>query len=479
MRECLWIVAWSVSCSSLMAQYPTNPVQKTNYSNLRNTNGGLPTKLIINGKEVNPNDYNQPKKLSNTIFQSPALPITANPVDTKEPMKVVDFPTRPQVRNFDHNSVQVRWVQGNWYLYAGTMMLKDFGSDQYAAREAARMIQQLKLNAHGVVGQPSPIMEYWLSNGKAPRTTRGLLRTLPIDLESLRAQDIQGQWCVLDNARMFFNFGKQKAQAQEAVNVMRKYRFGEIGYLGYPKPHMIYFLGQDDTIANRFTQLPKTTNPTNNGNNIPGNGNPNDRGYSIDSSLTKLTKQSGDFNQKFGDISPAVLQQARLFSQGHRQLSEPVNTSSGSIRINPRELTVRLHKNHWQIRNGEYVLVDFGTDSQLAQSTLRMLQYYGCTEQVMLSPSCNISYYFLVNGHAPRGLRYGMQGREFRPEKTSVRAIGHQWYIMEETTPLILVGESRQDAEELLAAIQRYQFDFFTQLGSTPGHSMPFFARRR
>jgi hypothetical protein len=145
------------------------------------------------------------------------------------------------VRPFNTSAVRLEWNNRRWQLVADGVMLKDFGVREQEARQALRLVQDLHLNQYGTVGSPSPVMEYWLSDGRAPQGLAGGLRALPLDPTGLRVEQIQGQWCLRDSQRVLFNFGQRADDARQALAVVRKYGFTQVGVIGQGITSMFVF----------------------------------------------------------------------------------------------------------------------------------------------------------------------------------------------------------------------------------------------
>src|SRR5438046_2400412 len=82
---------------------------------------------------------------------------------------------------FDTDKNGLQWADNRWQLLADGLPLKDFGRREADGRLALRLIRELKLNQHGTLGSPQPIIEYWLSDGRGPIGPSLGLRTAPID----------------------------------------------------------------------------------------------------------------------------------------------------------------------------------------------------------------------------------------------------------------------------------------------------------
>lgn len=352
--------------------------------------------------------------------------------------------------SFDPRLVEVRWNQQHWHLQAGGVWLKDFGQRDTEAREAARLIRALNLTQRGTVGKPVPIMEYWLSSGHAPRGHAGAQRLKAIDLGSLRAQEIQGRWCVRDDRQVFFNFGTQRDEAERAVAIIRHYGFSRIGYLGAPVPSMIYFLAEGPGPRDLFAPSPT---------NSLQKGRPGDSGQ------TENAQQMPAGNAgKTLHLSAEQKEQLRLAATVVPQLAPPPMGTMMVLRFEPQSLMLRQEGSDWKIYSANQPLANFGPDRQSAQRTLAVLQHYRCTEQCLLGQPVAFSY-FLSNGVAPRGMMPGLHGYTFRPEQILAKPFGPTWMLTEGERPLLTLGNDAALATSVVQAIRRHQFDTLIWLG--------------
>jgi hypothetical protein len=145
--------------------------------------------------------------------------------------------------SFDYRRADLRWVKGRWQVTVGDALVKDFGAHQAEARDALQLIRGLRLTQHGTVGTPEPVIEFWLSEGRAPQSTMLGLRPISFDRTSLHLEQIQGAWCLRDNHEVLFNFQGQQDLAQRTLAVVQRYGFDQVGYVGQAAPSMMYFLG--------------------------------------------------------------------------------------------------------------------------------------------------------------------------------------------------------------------------------------------
>jgi hypothetical protein len=371
-------------------------------------------------------------------------------------------PLQEDLLTFDPQQAQVRWVNGHWDLYAGSVLLKNFGQHESEAREAVRLIHSLRLTQYGSVGSPQPIMEYWLSDGHAPQAwgTSGL-RLLPIDQASLRFEQLQGQWFVRDDRRLLFTFGSQRQEAERAVAILRRHGFTQIGYVGNPTPLMICMLGGQSGFTGSSSLLaPRSLSET------------------IQPIKFTSAEQSGSVVPSAG-IAASPLLQLQMAATSVRQLAPPRLDEADRIRFDPFRVVVRRDGAEWKLFAGNQPLANFGVNQQLAFQALGLMQSYHFTEQCLVGHSAPPFSYFLVNGQAPRGIKLGVRSEAFRPDTVTVRRVGTNWVVTDDSRTLLNFGEQAEDARQVAEAIKHYRFDHLCQFGYRDGESMRFFVRMR
>jgi hypothetical protein len=376
--------------------------------------------------------FAQPALLPQSTVTAPLPPVPVAPAG----------PAEEQLVSFDPHTTELRWVNNNWELYASdpqhlrSFMLKDFGRRQIDAAEALRLIRSLRLTQHGTVGSPQPIMEYWLCDGNSPQAQGQGGHLLAIDQASLRAEQIQGQWCVRDASRVLFTFGVQQAEARQAVAILQRHGFTQIGYVGWPVPVMIYFLGGGPGTA------PATP---------PAAG----------------TAQAA---------RPSPLQ-GPLLAGSVRQLAPPRMSLANFVRFSPYQVEVRQDKEVWKLTYGQHTLARFATAPE-ARQALTVVQAYHFTEEYLIGTPTPTFAYFLAHGQAPRGLpRSGIPCQTFRPEAVTVKQAGTSWMLCEGDRPLVSFDDHKEDAQELARVIQRFRFDTLCRIGPVGPLSMPFLVK--
>jgi hypothetical protein len=390
------------------------------------------------------------------------------------------------IQPFDPYGVEVVWSESRWRLTVGGRALKDFGRHEAEVRQAQRLIRDLRLTEYGTVGAPAPVMEYWLSDGQAPQGRVPGLRTLPIDQASLRVERAQGQWCVRDHRLVLFNFGPRGDEARQALAVLRKYGFTQVGVVGQLSPSMYLFLADP---TGRVARPAEVANARVAPATKPAAAHPGD----------DAAKLQARFPAAEGFVAPAVrplhapdrLPDGRaafgtpgndLRVAGHGAANGPWHGAAGAspdrVPFDWRRADVRKDADGWKVVAGDVVLADFGPSEADARTALAVVRYYRPTEQVHVGHPAAFTYY-LVNGQAPRGAMLGVPHAPFQPDALEVRAAGGGWAVCAGGQPLVDCGPRREDADDFLVALRRHRFDRLLRVGGEGAGGLTLLARSR
>lgn len=344
----------------------------------------------------------------------------------------------PGLTSFHPQELELRRLGDRWQLRAGTALVKDLGGSEADAREALRLLRELRLNQHGTIGTPEPVIEFWLCAGQAPPAS-GLRQGLTaIDLPTLQVTSIEGYWCVRDARQMLFNFGPHEADARRALAVLQQYRFNRVGMIGMPTPVLMYFLTGPEQELGKTSAPPHLPQP--------------------------LTMHQVLFPRQLALPRPL--------------LHDP-ETGGERLPIDWRQVQVRRQGQRVQLVHGHLRLADFGSNELDAREALRLVQFYRFTEQCRFGTSAQPVTFFLVNGRAPRGLGLGVQGRPFRPEALTLRHVEGRWLLCEGPQPLLPGGNSEAEARRLLESIKKYQFDHLCWVGRAEAPALTFLVQTR
>jgi hypothetical protein len=192
-----------------------------------------PLPIIINGRSGS-----QPKPVDEKALLGGTTKGTSTPASVgkeEDPTTVVET-----LRSFTPENLQLTWSLAGWQLKADEVVLKDFGRNESLGRQILLLVRELRLNQYGMVGQPKPVLEYWLSDGKAAQGIPTGLRVVSLDQGTLHVEQVSGQWCVRDAYRMLLNFERDEDNARRALAVLKKHRFTQVGTLGAFPPTLIF-----------------------------------------------------------------------------------------------------------------------------------------------------------------------------------------------------------------------------------------------
>jgi hypothetical protein len=409
------------------------------------------------------------------------------------------FPTPPSapvaevaenLQALDPSAVNLRWERQHWLLVDGERILKDFGRRESDGRQALRAIQELRLDQYGTVGTPSPLMEYWLSNGQAPQGIAPGLRRVTFDAATLRVERMQSQWCLRDAKMILFNFGFHAEEARQALAIIQKYGFTEIGVIGPAQPAMFVFLAPINGVAPNSRIAPasrvhKTAyQPEGSGrdksriNANPGAG----LGSIITPALPPLTGSAPPRHGArlaFGRESlPDRKHSAAKFGNAGSPLPG-WDEKLECVPFNWRQVRMRQDNGIWELAAGNYVLCTFGADEEAARQALGVLHYYHFTEHYRIGHPRPTFSFFLINGQPPIGSMFGHSGQAFQPDKLSVQKLGMEWSLCEGDRVLAMLGDKPDEARQLLELIQQHKFDRLCRVGSLGDGGMTFLVRSR
>jgi hypothetical protein len=277
---------------------------------------------------------------------------------------------------------------------------------------------------------------------------------------------------------VLFNFGLRAEEARQALAIIQKYGFTEVGVVGQAAPSMMVFLAHDSvpgghSAANRVhatthrpeANAPKAPSP----NNTPGAfvtpalpplQSPPHHGYD---GLSERARHNA-----IRDQAPF----ARAAAPGLEGLAERVP-------FDWRQVQLRPDNGAWKLMAGGLVLANFGKNEADARTALMAVHHYHFTEQYRVGrpePRCS---WFLCSGQPPRGVMLGVPGVSFQADALSVQQLGQRWGLCAGDQVLLLLGERPEEARQVLAAIQQSKFDRLCRLGAFDGEGMTFFIRAR
>lgn len=382
---------------------------------------------------------------------------------------VAQSPASPLL-SLDPQRAEVRWETDRWQLWAGAAQLKDFGHNEALAREALALIRDLRLTQRGCLGSPVPVMEYWLSNGQAPQSARGGWRPSPFDPDSLKVEEVQGQWLVTDAHHTLFNFGSNEADARQALAIIHRYGFNQILYVGLGTPVMMVLLADHSQVVQGAMEQPTTLRL------VEPSGQTRMQSEKLPAPGEKLASACARSGQQepFAEISKLRARQLSAVNS-----FEPSVAPATSQPFNWRQVEVRYDLGEWKLVAASHVLANFHGHQEQALEALRIVRAYGFTELCRVGPPEAPFTFFLVHGQAPRGLQFGLTHACFHPDELVVRRSGDDWAIADHEQVLWRFGNREGQAQQVLQIIHHYQFDHLCRLGGAGTAGLTFLVRTR
>jgi hypothetical protein len=423
--------------------------------------------------------------MSFTPIRQPSLPASSS-LNTRLPGSdtAVERPLVENLRSFDPDTLNLTWSNNRWVLSSGNAVLKDFGRKESEGRQALRLARALRLNQYGTVGAPAPAMEYWLTDGRAPTGIVPGLQVVNFDSASLHIEETLGQWCLRDARRVLFNFGSKADDARQALAVLRKYGFEQVAVVGQMAPSMFVFL------ANTAGTAP-AARPV----RSPADHDPPEVTARKAEELKRLKERMPGLDAE--TVAQPTLRPLRTPDQPRQPFTSTMREFSGDalnaadrprgvgaadpgdrVPFDWRQVQVRLEGNEWKLASGGLVLANFGADQDAARRALDVVRYYHFTEQRLIGGPARRFSFYLINGLAPHGLPFGIASEPFDPEAVHVQQSNGQWALVAGDRPLVVLGDQRDEATDLLAAIQRQHFDHLCRVGR-PEAGFTFLVRTR
>ncbi len=389
---------------------------------------------------------------------------------TPAPGPVTSAPGEDLTR-FEYHQVQLRPLGGRWHLVENGRTLKEFARES-EARQALKLIHDLRLTHHGLIGTPEPVIEYWLSEGQPPRGLVRGLRLTPLDTATVRAEIVQEQWTVRDAHQVLFTFGPHRQDAERAAEVIRRYGFNKVGFVGLGTPSMMYFLVHHDNKDATQVVTPTSTP-----------GGPADGGPRVVLPLGAVRQPPQGQVVKPSNPEPNI---PALSPFNTRQLADPAAPTARAVpgaRVERtpfdwRRAEVKRDGNDWKLVAGSVTLAHFGRSERDAKQALTMLQRYQFTERCTIGgpkPECS---YYLTYGKPPRGLYFGISQVAFRPEALAIQE-REGGFALTEGSRVLVQFEREADARQALHVVQQHRFDHWCHVGRPGQEGMTFFVKAR
>jgi hypothetical protein len=329
-------------------------------------------------------------------------------------MPAAQMPRAEKLASFDPQTVELKHLRGQWSLTAGEAVLKNLGPRGVEARQSWQLVRQLKLTQRGSLGGSRQLLEYWLSDGQAPRWLPPDVRSMPIDLGQLRVEEFRGNWVLREPARVLLNFGPEELEARQALAVFRKYGFDRVGVVGQGATAMFVPIasggggapapgspsktrgGVVERIPFSFHQV--RAQPVNGewlltaGSLVLGRFGPSERDARL--ALAAVMRYRFTELDRLGGPQP-------VFSWFLSSGQPPRGSMAGVIgaRFQPEMLTIRQSGEHYVLVQGEKPILDAGTRKEDAECLLDTIRRYQFDEICRIGPTNELCLTFFVRSN--------------------------------------------------------------------------------
>lgn len=125
--------------------------------------------------------------------------------------------------------VEVRKDGAEWVVACGPEVLGRFGPTEWAAREAARAVQDAKFTEFCKLGGASGLT-FFLTDGKPPKRAPYNAQGRTFDPAALKVQEVNQKWVVTDAGKHLFDVGSAQ-EGETVVRVLKAYGFDQTAHL--------------------------------------------------------------------------------------------------------------------------------------------------------------------------------------------------------------------------------------------------------
>jgi len=196
-----------------------------------------PAGLSVGSREGKPSQDVPPKQV---LSQMPKPGIL---VDRGTPVNLV-FALKPVVSEdcvaFNPTAATVTKIDDRWKIVDGGHRLFDFANSETKATRSLEIIKHYRMNQSCFVGGPRSSFTYLLVSGEAPSGAVSGEDCISFNPNNLQVTEIGGRWGIVEGNHWLFDFGGNRAEAEQALEAIRKYRFTKTCYVGRPGPSFTY-----------------------------------------------------------------------------------------------------------------------------------------------------------------------------------------------------------------------------------------------
>ena len=129
---------------------------------------------------------------------------------------------------------------GRWKVVDGNHAMFDFGANKAEADRTLAIIKHYSMNQSCFVGRPGPSFTYMLISGNSPAGALGGEDCIGFNPATAHVASAGGRWKIVDGSNWMFDFGTNKSEADQSMEVIKKHGFTFACYVGRPNPSFSY-----------------------------------------------------------------------------------------------------------------------------------------------------------------------------------------------------------------------------------------------
>lgn len=143
--------------------------------------------------------------------------------------------------SFNPGAIAVVNIGGSWKIVEGSMWMLDFADNEDEARKSFDILQHYQMNDQCFVGRPDASLEYYLVNGSAPVGPFPDEDCVDFNPATIEVANIGGRWKIVDGSHLMLDFEDNEDEAWASYNIIQKYGFTQMCFVGRPDASLMYF----------------------------------------------------------------------------------------------------------------------------------------------------------------------------------------------------------------------------------------------
>jgi hypothetical protein len=188
------------------------------------------------------------KVQSNEVYFKGSCSAQENRAAGELPGQLISQPTDRQEQgvttdgncvSFDPGTIIVQQNRGQWSIVDGTRRLFSFGIDKIEAENTLAIIKHYKMNRSCFVGHP-PSFHYMLAGGTSPVGPFAGEDCRSFNTDTTGVREMKGGWKVADGDHVLFDFGANRAEAEQSLAIIKKYGFTHSCMMARGKVDFVY-----------------------------------------------------------------------------------------------------------------------------------------------------------------------------------------------------------------------------------------------